>query len=187
MSMKRFVVPNEPMQNQYFGSMSWVVDYNGNCMIFHNDKMKRGGKIILTNCHPGEEVGFYAAGPNSKAFKVAQPVDDKLLIMWRYGFTKPKRVTKWYSAEEFPGFHNELEFDYPGSKWRDENGVFILDKDVTYTTITDVMGYRILIETAVGRLANGQYIDRWYMHPTARLSDISRWLYQYQMLLKKEC
>lgn len=104
--------------------------------------------------------------------------------MWQYGFTRPKRVTKWYSEEEFPGFHKELEFDNPGSQWRDENGVFILDKDVSYITVRDICGYRIMIETAVGRLANGQVVDRWYMSPYARITDVIDWQDQYRKFLK---
>lgn len=183
MSMKRLVVPDAPIKNQYFGSMSWLADFDGHSIIFHNEKMKRGGRIVLTDCHPGEEVGFYAAGPDSKAFKVEAPKDERMLILWNYGFTRPKRVTKWFSAEEFPGFHKELEFAHPGSQWRDENGVFILDKDVYYITVRDIRGYRIMIETAVGRLANGQVVDCWYMHPTARIMDVIDWRDQYRKFL----
>lgn len=188
MAMKRMVVPETAQSNIYFGSMSWRAEYDGHTtLIFTNANMRRGGKVVITDVHPGEEIGFNADGPDSKAFKVQPPKDPKYRILWDYGFTKPKRITKWFSTDdEFPGIKAELEFAYPGDSWRNQSGYFTLDWNVRYVTIRDENG-RIMVQTACGRLERSNNIlDQWYMHPLATLDHVLQWKEEYKKYLKGE-
>lgn len=183
MALKRFKVPQKPTTNIFFGSLSWRANYDGNgTIVFVNPKMKRGGHITITNVNPGDEIGFNADGPNSRAFKVKAPVDLKYHIMWKYGFTKPKRITHWFSCGEdhFPGFKKELEYNHPGDYYRNSYGVFTLDWDIKYVTVKDRQTGEILIETARGRFErSNSFMDSWYMSPNATLQDVEEWERKY--------
>lgn len=178
MALKRFTVPDQPKSDIRFGSMSWTAAFDGNQIVFTNGNMKRGGKVVLQNVKPGDEVGFKASGPDSRAFKVQPPKDPKYAILWKYGFTKPKRMTshiEWDEGEDFPGFHTLFERRYTGDHWRNSYGVLTMDWDVRYVTIRDENG-KIMVQTGYGRLErSNDHFDRWYMDPNATLEHVKAW------------
>lgn len=183
MALKRFKVPQKPTTDIFFGSLSWRANYDGNgTIIFTNAKMKRGGRITITGIEPGDEIGFDANGLDSRAFKVKAPVDPKYHIMWKYGFTKPKKVTHWFSSDDnhFPGFKRELEYNHPGDYYRNSYGVFTLDWNIKYVTVKDPETDEILVETARGRFErSNNFMDSWYMSPNATIQDVKEWERRY--------
>lgn len=184
MALKRFHVPAEPTNPIHFGSISWKAAYDGKKLVFTNSNMSKGGKVVLNDVNPGDYVGFSADGPASRAFKVKSPKDEKITILWRYGFTKPKRVisdTYWEQDKEgFPGFHQLLERKHgPNSLDRNQYGQLVLDWDVRYVTIRNDAG-EIMVETGRGRLhCSNNIFDHWYLSPKATIADVKAWEAEY--------
>jgi len=182
MALKRFTVPDQPKSDIYFGSMSWTASFDGTKIVFTNPNMTSHNKVVLNGVKAGDEVGFEANGPDSRAFKVKAPKDLKYAIMWKYGFTKPKRVTSdvdWEDGEDFPGFHTLFERHYTGDYWRNSYGQLTMDWDVRYVTIYDDKG-RIMVQTGFGRLErSNNHFDHWFMHHDATLEHVKAWEKEY--------
>ena len=187
MAIKRFMIPENPQVNIYFGSMAWRAAFDGKNVIFTNLKMTNHNTVVLKNVKGGDMVGFKADGPDSTAFKVKQPLDEKYRILWKYGFTKPKRFNRtskyahnWEEGERFPGFRALIHRNYEDfDNLHNQYGELTLDSDFKYTTVYDD-NLNIMVNTVIGRYeSSNDHIQMWYLSPEATLEHVKEWEKKY--------
>ena len=150
---------------------NWKASFDGTTLkLEYNDGHITNHKEFT--CRRGDYVGVSPTidGTFINIFKMRSPKDPRTKILWRLGYTSPKRIKGISNPDVFS--IKEYMDDYPERKYTDSVEI----KD--HNGITMVASFREVIDD------DGHMYDWWFMHPNATIDHVKEWEQQYLSMKK---